>query len=418
MRRKRLKDSSTTSQDLPDCDSIKGTGMLPSTLLGLVAPVVDFEGEYGDRTSSGNGPDLDVFEISWIDATMEWSNHTIALQASAEVVTHSLDDPREGEDAPDGVVGESCDVGVIGVTRDLEGAEMVGAICEEHLLVPRFKGEEDDRCETMDILVAEHHPTQIEFPVVEVFDHAPKPKFGHIAEVPPMFWNPAVGSAKFLEGLETHYDASTTHIPRCKPFSVGGTYKKGQGGVKDLDEGGGLTIVDTIHLKRPAGNVFVSVKPQPSKIFNLGDFALEVSHERVDGLLPSVGNFTVGCMRFSVGAEADYDEWALPFLFSGRFEPSWAIRTNGKGHVDVESLFRGRGLTLGDIAHLLRPPRCILKRWWKDSALSSLLIAIVDACHMVLAHQVISLFWSVRHRSTCVGLRGTVGICVISPMYR
>jgi hypothetical protein len=85
------------------------------------------------------GPDLDMFGNPWIeDATMEWGNHTIALRASAEVVTHSLDNPREREDAPYARGDESCDVGVIGV--DLERPEMVSAVCERYLLVPRFEG--------------------------------------------------------------------------------------------------------------------------------------------------------------------------------------------------------------------------------------------------------------------------------------
>ena len=31
-------------------------------------------------------------------------------------------------------------------------------------LVPRFEGEEDDRCEMMDLCVAEYHMTPVEFP--------------------------------------------------------------------------------------------------------------------------------------------------------------------------------------------------------------------------------------------------------------
>jgi len=55
------------------------------------------------------------------------------------------------------------------------------------------------------------------------------------------------------------------------------------------------------------------------------------------------------------------------------------------------------------------PPGCVLEHhWWKDS-LSSSLIAIVDMCHMVLAHQVISFFGTLG-AGTCVGLRGSVGI--------
>lgn len=68
----------------------------------------------------------------------------------------------------------------------------------------------------------------------------------------------------------------------------------------------GLTLVDTVHIERPPGNGSVSIEPSTVKIFDLDDFAPKMSHE-VDGLLPSVGNPTVGCVEFFEGAEAHYD---------------------------------------------------------------------------------------------------------------
>jgi len=68
---------------------------------------------------------------------------------------HSLDIQRKGKGAPDVRMSESCNIGIIGVTRDLERAEMVGAICEEHPLVLCFKGKEDFQCKMMDLPVAE-----------------------------------------------------------------------------------------------------------------------------------------------------------------------------------------------------------------------------------------------------------------------
>jgi hypothetical protein len=109
---------------------------------------------------SVNKPDLGVLENPWIeDATMEWSNHAIALRASAEVVTHSLDNPREGEGAPDVQVGvERCDVGAIGAVgllRDLDGPERDSVVCEVLPLVPHFEGEENYRYEMTNLPVAE-----------------------------------------------------------------------------------------------------------------------------------------------------------------------------------------------------------------------------------------------------------------------
>jgi hypothetical protein len=330
---------------------------------------------------------------------MEWSNHAIALRASAEVVTRSLDNPRKAEDAPNLGVGESCDVGVIEVTWDLEGPEMVSAVCEEYPLVPRFEGEENDSCETMDLPVAEYSTTQIESPVVEIFDRAPKSIFGRVAEVPTSFLDPAVGYTRFLEGLESRYNASTTHIPQFEPFSVVGTYEEGQGGVEGLDEGGRLTIVDTGHLERPPGNVFVSIEPPTVKFFDPRDFAPKLSHKKVEELPPSVANLSAGCVKVFEGTETRHDEWVLLLLWlSSRFEPLLPIGTYGKGQVDAKSLFRGCGLTLDDIAHLLRPPGYVIE---ERLLVSNSLIAIVDACHMVLAHQVIPVFSSSRRWTLC-----------------
>jgi hypothetical protein len=144
---------------------VEGTDELSDTLLGSITPVVGPEREYEDggticRTSSGKEPDLGVLENPWIeDATMEWSNHAIALRASAEVVTHSLDDPREGEGAPDVQVGvERCDVGAIGAVgllRDLDGPERDSVVCEVLPLVPHFEEEENYRYEMTNLPVAE-----------------------------------------------------------------------------------------------------------------------------------------------------------------------------------------------------------------------------------------------------------------------
>jgi hypothetical protein len=65
-------------------DNIEGTGMLPSTLLGLITLVIGLEREYkgGGTTcgeSSGKEPDLNLCRNPWINVTMEWSNHIITL---------------------------------------------------------------------------------------------------------------------------------------------------------------------------------------------------------------------------------------------------------------------------------------------------------------------------------------------------
>jgi len=210
--------------------------------------------------SSGMEPDLGVFGNPWIDAMKEWSNHAIASQASAEVVTRSLDNPREGDDDPALRECESCDVRVIGVVKGLEGPEMDSAVYEEYQSVPRFEGEEENQCETTDLPVAECHPSRIEFLIVEVFDRAPKSMWERIGKVPQMFLNPAVGSAKFLEGLETRYDASTTLILRLEPLLAVGTYEEGQGDVKNAYRNKELTLGDTVNPRHSPGVCFEALR--------------------------------------------------------------------------------------------------------------------------------------------------------------
>jgi hypothetical protein len=400
-------DSGFTGLLWPGCDDFEGTGRLSDTLLGVITPVVDLEGENGDvghiyGKSSGMVPDLDVFETPWIeDATMEWRIHAIVLRT-----TLPLDNCEGGKDDSAAEMDESCDVGVIGVTKDLEGPEMVSAVCEEYPSVHRFEGEEDDqcRCETTDLPVAKCLPSQIEFPI---FDRAPKPMFVGVTEVSPGFLNRLECSAKFLEGLETRYDASTTHISRFEPFSGVGTYEEGQGGAEDVNRVGELTLVDTVHLERPPGKFLMSVKFPTVGILDPGDFAPKMTHEKVEALLPFVTNVPVDCVKFVEGAETCDDEWAVSIAVVRCLVPSLAIGTYGKGQVDVESSYGVFGITLDDIAHLVRPPGCIFERCWLEDKALSLLIAVVDACHMVLMRQLILPFLEWR---SCVGLRGSVGI--------
>jgi hypothetical protein len=74
-------------------------------------------------------------------------------------------------------------------------------------------------------------------------------------------------------------------------------------------------------------------------------------------LLLFVTNVFVGCVKFIKGAKTVDDEWVVsiavvPFL------SSW---TYGKGQIDVENVYRGCGLTLNDVGHLLQAPGCVLK---------------------------------------------------------
>jgi len=164
----------------PVYDVYEGIDQLLSTLLGpcqfevLVAPVVYPEMEYqgGGTTcvSSGRLPDLNAYEIPWIDTTMEWHTHTIVLQASEEVVIHSSEGPKGGEVDADVQVHRSCDIGVIEMLRELDGPREEFAVCEEYLLVPHFEEEEDNQAETMDLPIDRVVPAPIESPTTEIFD--------------------------------------------------------------------------------------------------------------------------------------------------------------------------------------------------------------------------------------------------------
>lgn len=112
-----------------------------------------------------------------------------------------------------------------------------------------------------------------------------------------------------------------------------------------------FSLVNTVHLERPPGNFWMCTQPATVGIVAPGDFALKISHERVERLLPFVTSVPAGCVKFIEGAETHHGEWVVPFLLFSRFVPSWVIGT------------------LDDIAHLLRPPGCVIEcRWWKDGA--------------------------------------------------
>ena len=208
-----LEDSIVTGHIWPACNVFEGNDRLSGTLLGPclletpVAPVVHPEGEFdgGGTTfceSGGRLADLGVYENPWIDATVKWHTHYI-LQVSVENVTYPLDNPREEVDVPGVQVHESCDVGVIESSRDVEGLKMFCDVCEEYPLVLRFEGEEDIRDETMDLPVACVFPAPIESPVAEIFETM----CGRVEEPPPNVTNPLVGCAKFSECLKTCYES-------------------------------------------------------------------------------------------------------------------------------------------------------------------------------------------------------------------
>jgi hypothetical protein len=205
------------SQFWPVCDVFEGANKLLGAKLGScqdeaqVAPAIDPEGEYqgGGSTSvlSGRLPDLDAYEIPWINSTMEWCTHATMLQASAEVVACPLEEPKGGEDDRIVQVHEGCYFGVTEPLKDAEGPG-IDAIYEECSSVPHFEVEEDDRCEKMDLPVA-HSVLALNEPLdVKVFD---PPNFAFemlhegVEKSPPSVVDVLVGCTKFFEGAETQH---------------------------------------------------------------------------------------------------------------------------------------------------------------------------------------------------------------------
>jgi len=214
---------------------------------------------------------------------------------------------------------------------------MVGAVCEEYPLVPRFEGEEDDRCETTDLPVADSYPTTpVEFPIVRMVDRTPKLMFERIAEVPPSFVNPLVGFAKFFEGLESRYDTGvvfTFVFGRLEPFSVAGSYAKGQGDAKNAHKDEGLTWFNTVHLECPPGNVFEACREMCNVVVVNSQFGQSGAAE--------------GCQ------------------------------------VDIWSTYGKKRLTLGDVVHLERPPGIVFDGSWFECALLIASLIAYRVCHVV-----------------------------------
>jgi hypothetical protein len=120
-------------------------------------------------------------------------------------VTHPSDDHKGGDVDPDVQVHESCDVGDIGVMRDLKGLEIVSTVCKEYLLVPHFEGEEDNQCKMKGLPVAEYQSSS---PLLNPLS-ALKLMFRCVSEVQTSFLNLPV---EFFEGLESHYDMSAVSM--------------------------------------------------------------------------------------------------------------------------------------------------------------------------------------------------------------
>jgi hypothetical protein len=68
----------------------------------------------------------------------------------------------------------------------------------------------------------------------------------------------------------------------------------------------GLTLVDAVHLERPPSIFWMSIEPPTVKIFDPGDFAPKITHERVEELAPSVANIPAGCVKLSGVVETHY----------------------------------------------------------------------------------------------------------------
>jgi hypothetical protein len=265
-------DLGVTSQIGPVCndDFYEGADMLSNTQLGpcqdetQVAPVLHPEGEFrgGGTTSESSGrlPDLDIYEIPWINATMEWRTHPIEFRASAEAVTHSSGEPKGGEVDADVQVHGSCDVGVIEMSRELDGLREEFAVCEGYQLVLRFEGEEGIRAETMDLPIGS--PAPIESPVAEIYDpddFALKSMRHDVVGPSSCVVNHSVGCVKFFEGADTpqlEWVVPFVFFSRLEPYLAIRTYEMGQRVVMSICRGGGLTLDDVGHLVRPPGDDF------------------------------------------------------------------------------------------------------------------------------------------------------------------
>jgi hypothetical protein len=116
----------------------------------------------------------------------------------------------------------------------------------------------------------------------------------------------------------------------------------------------------------------------------------------------SVASASEGLVKFPEGQETFYDASTTQIVVENRQNASnthisllnlflvvWSCE---KCQKVAEGVYGSGGLTLG-VGHLVRPPGYVFeRRWMKDNALSSWLIAIVDACHMWDASGDVSIF--------------------------
>jgi hypothetical protein len=159
-----------------------------------------------------------------------------------------------------------------------------------------------------------------------------------------------------------------------------------------------------------------SIESPTAKNFDPPVLTLKTPYECIE-LPPSVVDLSVGCAKFFEGTEAYQGEPAVPISVVYRFEPSWDTGACKKGQGIVVDTHGGVGLPMVDVvivvdAHggvglpmvgvgqLVRPPECVVEGRWRLEFVMFILIAFVEACHVMIAS---------RRNLSRIGLRGSVG---------
>src|SRR6266571_5862700 len=96
---------------------------------------VNLEEEYGSME-----PKLEMQDNPWIDVTMEWHNHAIALQTGENKESHPLDDCKGGkaENDPTAQVHEGPCAEPIEILKGSVNEPKVCGAYKAHLSVPCF----------------------------------------------------------------------------------------------------------------------------------------------------------------------------------------------------------------------------------------------------------------------------------------
>ena len=385
----------------------------PGTSASAIEPDTECEGAWAaelveDAIEEGPGPALSIPELDWFEEAVAMMDAEKGVVADEIPTRDWFDEVAEDDDESGDEGASSGDVSVDGFDSDAsEGTfvEDLGVIGQSWPVCDVFKGADK-------LLGTELGPCLFEAPVALVVNPEGEFRGGGTTFCESSGRLPDLGAYKDPWNDVTMEWRTHAIVLRTSAEVVPCLLEEPKGGEKDADvQVHGSCDVGVIEMSReldePRKEFAVCVEYRLVPRFEGKE---DIQAETMD--LPiargsptpnespvaenfdldncaSVANAPEGREKFPEGPETCNDASTTQIVVEIRriastthislLEPFLAVGTYEKGQKFFEGVYGGRGLTLA-VAHLVRPPGYVFeRRWMKDNALSSLLIA---GCHM------------------------------------